>query len=57
MGKTIFGFGSDGEIAPVPDQLQGQVESTVTLSGGQTYTDANGDTYTTTARPDDSSDR
>ncbi|MGW5802788.1 hypothetical protein ACWFQ7_33450 [Streptomyces bacillaris] len=43
MGKMIFGFGSDDEIAPV--------------SGGQTYTDANGDTYTTTARPDDSSDR
>ncbi|MFB6908047.1 hypothetical protein ACFCWB_27615 [Streptomyces bacillaris] len=57
MGKMIFGFDSDGEIAPVPDQLKGQVESTVTLSGGQTYTDANGDTYTTTTRPDDSSDR
>ncbi|MFF9638787.1 hypothetical protein ACF1D2_29935 [Streptomyces bacillaris] len=56
MGKMIFGFGSDDEIAPIPDQLKGQVESTVTLSGGQTYTDANGDTYTTT-RPDDSNDR
>ncbi|MGW9300879.1 hypothetical protein ACWHA3_08605 [Streptomyces cyaneofuscatus] len=52
MGKMIFGF-SDGEMVPVPDALQGQVESTVTLSGGQTYTDANGDTYTTSTPGED----
>ncbi|MET9097170.1 hypothetical protein ABZX72_34400 [Streptomyces cyaneofuscatus] len=48
----IFGF-SDGEMAPVPDELRDQVESTVTLSGGQTYTDTNGDTYTTTQSGED----
>ncbi|MFJ8979096.1 hypothetical protein [Streptomyces sp. NPDC102282] len=47
----VFGFVQDddgnSDFAPLPDDVQEQVESTVTLSGGQTYTDANGDTYTT----------
>ena len=50
----VFGFIKDTDgnshIAPLPDDIE--VESTVTLRGGQTYTDANGDTYTTT-RSDD----
>ncbi|MGW7511252.1 hypothetical protein ACWGJ0_26580 [Streptomyces massasporeus] len=40
MGK-IFGF-SGGKIAPLPDDVQDQVESTATLSGGQTLEDATG---------------
>ncbi|MBK5993335.1 hypothetical protein JHN53_17135 [Streptomyces sp. MBT58] len=44
----IFGFSDDGALAPVPEEVRGQVESTVTLSGGQTHTDASGNTYTTT---------
>ncbi|MFI1779888.1 MULTISPECIES: hypothetical protein [Streptomyces] len=47
----IFGFAQndDGtaDFAPLPDDVTNQVESTVTLSNGQSWTDANGDTYTT----------
>ncbi|MFJ7189670.1 hypothetical protein [Streptomyces bacillaris] len=46
----IFGFAQndDGaDFAPLPDDVADQVESTVTLSNGQSWTDANGDTYTT----------
>ncbi|MFB8350266.1 hypothetical protein [Streptomyces niveus] len=46
----IFGFSGD-DFAPLPEDVQ--VESTVTLSGGQTWTDANGDTYTTNESPDE----
>ncbi|WP_159391800.1 hypothetical protein [Streptomyces viridochromogenes] len=40
MGK-IFGF-SGGQIAPLPDDVQDQVESTTTLSGGQSLDDTTG---------------
>ncbi|MCX4682612.1 hypothetical protein OG413_46360 [Streptomyces sp. NBC_01433] len=47
--SMIFGF-SDDEIAPLPDSLTDQVESTVHLSDGATHTDAGGNTYTTNAK-------
>ncbi|MEU3855679.1 hypothetical protein [Streptomyces sp. NPDC029554] len=40
MGK-IFGF-NNGQIAPVPEDVQDQVESTTTLSGGQTLEETTG---------------
>ncbi|MFK0146078.1 hypothetical protein ACIQUZ_13455 [Streptomyces griseus] len=47
----IFGFaqndGGTADFAPLPDHVADQVESTVTLSNGQSWTDSNGDTYTT----------
>ncbi|MFF9591854.1 hypothetical protein ACF1FX_22000 [Streptomyces sp. NPDC014646] len=53
----VFGFINDdsgnSRIAPLPDEVRDQVESTVTLSGGQSWTDAKGNTYTTTRSDDD----
>ncbi|MCX4682654.1 hypothetical protein OG413_46780 [Streptomyces sp. NBC_01433] len=47
----IFGFSENADgtssMAPLPDALKDQVESTIALSNGATYTDAKGDTYTT----------
>ncbi|WP_406462160.1 hypothetical protein OHB07_11390 [Streptomyces sp. NBC_00111] len=48
----IFGFAQNDsgsyDIASTPEEVADQVESTVTVSGGQTWTDPNtGDTYTT----------
>ncbi|WP_326705374.1 hypothetical protein [Streptomyces cyaneofuscatus] len=47
----IFGFAqnTDGtsDLAPLPDDVTDQVESTVTLSDGQSWGDTNGNTYTT----------
>ncbi|MEV7313922.1 hypothetical protein AB0N56_13400 [Streptomyces microflavus] len=46
----IFGFAqnNDGtsDLAPLPDDVKDQVESTVSLSDGQSWSDTNG-TYTT----------
>ncbi|MFD7867806.1 hypothetical protein [Streptomyces sp. NPDC059783] len=49
----VFGFAQndDGtsDFAPLPDTVAEQVESTRTLSDGESWTDpATGDTYTTT---------
>ncbi|MFD4953826.1 hypothetical protein [Streptomyces sp. NPDC058451] len=47
MDRLIFGF-SDGEI--VTPQEQGvEVDSSFSVERGETVTDANGDTYTSTA--------
>ncbi|MFD8732514.1 hypothetical protein [Streptomyces sp. NPDC059611] len=52
----VFGFvqNDDGtsDSAPLPEEVKDQVESTVTLSDGQSWTDGDGNTYTT-RRADD----
>lgn len=37
----IFGF-SDGKAAPLPEDVQDQIESTTTVSGGQTLEETHG---------------
>lgn len=49
--RQVFGF-SDGEMTD-PEEQGLQVESAFTVENGETVTDANGDTYTSTASSDD----
>jgi len=54
MGGLIFGF-SDGEMTS-PEEQGLRVESAFTVEDGETVTDGNGDTYTSTASSDDATD-